>query len=511
MKKKKLSLFRLSLLIIFLVFVARISIDSVTNAVYSLEKKEFNPWFAGYVDVTAKPRYEFENIASNATKNLVLSFIVSSVEDPCVPTWGTYYTLDEANIDLDLDRRIERVRQQEGNVVVSFGGQINNELSIECTNKSKLKSAYLSVINRYNLDTIDLDIEGSALSNTEAINRSATVIAEIQTEMKSEGKSLAVWLTLPVTPNGLTIEGANTVTEYLASGVDLAGVNVMTMNYGQSKEGFGDMKDSSISALKETHRQLGIIYKAQGINLNDLSLWKKIGATPMIGQNDIADEVFTLEHAKGLNQFALSKGVGRMSMWSANRDIQCGGNYVHTNIVSNSCSGVEQDQYDFSKFLGAEFEGSITQNSNMVTVEDEVVDLGPDIPEESPYQIWNENGTYLQGTKVVWKRNVYEAKWWTQGDIPDNPVLQAYETPWTLIGPVLPGEKPIPQPTLPAGTFPEWEGKVIFEEGDIVLFDSIPYKAKWWTQGDSPAAASSDPNSSPWKPLTRDEIEELLN
>ena len=63
---------------------------------------------------------------------------------------------------------------------------------------------------------------------------------------------------------------------------------------------------------------------------------------------------------------------------------------------------------------------------------------------------------YLEGEKVVRHHNVYEAKWWTKGDVPDNPVLQSWETPWNLIGPVLPGEKPIPQPTVPKDTYPSW-------------------------------------------------------
>jgi len=37
--------------------------------------------------------------------------------------------------------------------------------------------------------------------------------------------------------------------------------------------------------------------------------------------------------------------------------------------------------------------------------------------------------------------------------------------------------------------------------------DQNVYQAKWWTQGDSPAASVSDPDSSPWLALTRDQIE----
>ena len=133
-----------------------------------------------------------------------------------------------------------------------------------------------------------------------------------------------------------------------------------------------------------------------------------------------------------------------------------------------------------------------------------------DDPATSPYQIWKDSGAYLQGTKVVWHGNVYEAKWWTQGDLPDNPVLQSYETPWKLVGPVLPGEKPVTQPTLPEGTYPTWSGEDKYETGQRVLFNGTPYQAKWWNQGQSPAAASSNADSSPWTPLTQIQIKEIL-
>lgn len=38
--------------------------------------------------------------------------------------------------------------------------------------------------------------------------------------------------------------------------------------------------------------------------MSDKAFWAKIGATPMIGQNDLSNEIFTLADAKTLNQFA---------------------------------------------------------------------------------------------------------------------------------------------------------------------------------------------------------------
>ena len=49
-----------------------------------------------------------------------------------------------------------------------------------------------------------------------------------------------------------------------------------------------------------------------------------MGATPMIGQNDVPGETFSLSDAHALVSFAHRMHLARVSMWSANRDTQCG-------------------------------------------------------------------------------------------------------------------------------------------------------------------------------------------
>lgn len=470
-----------------------------------------SPWFASYVDVTAKPTFAFEQLGASNQKNVILSFIVSKPDEPCVPTWGSAYTMDQANVALDLERRIARLRQQGGDIAISFGGLLNDELSNKCTKSSDLKQAYESVIERYQIDTIDLDLEQQALTDATASVRRAKVIALIQAERRQQGKNLAVWLTLPVAPFGLTEDGTNAVNRLLQNKVDLAGVNLMTMDYGNAKKSDQSMKDASIQALQQAHRQLTILYDNSGTHLNDQSIWEKIGATPMIGQNDIKEEVFSVDDAKGLNEFVSAKSITRISMWSANRDRECGSNYIDLKVVSVSCSGIKQNNQAFADVLSQKFDGSMSLNSSTITTGDpKENEFIVDDPKLSPYQIWAKEGTYLEGTKVVWKHNVYQAKWWTQGDVPNNPVLQSWQTPWELIGPVMPGEKPIEQVTLPLGTYPEWKGTDTYDEGGRVLFNSSPYQAKWWTKGNSPAAASSDPAGSPWVPLTQEQINEVI-
>ena len=468
------------------------------------------PWFAGYVDVTATPSYAFENPVSDAGDSVVLSFIVADTADACSPSWGAVYTLDEASANIDLDRRIVRLHQQGGEAIVSFGGLLNDELAIGCTDPEELEMAYESVVQRYGLSTIDLDLEGDSLE-ADTVARQASAIAAVQAEERVTGDSFAVWLTLPVTTDGLTEQGTDAVSAYLAAGVDIAGVNAMTMNLGASLAAGQSEADGSIQALTSVKRQLGILYSAAGTSLSNKTLWSKVGATPMAGQNDISAEVFTMADAATLNAFVLENGLGRVSMWSMNRDLTCGPNYAGLSTVSDACSGIDQGTASFATTLAAGLDGTPDQSSDAVTTSEPVDIVAEDDPATSPYAIWNEDTVYLAGTKIVWHHYVYEAKWWTQSDLPDNPVLQSANTPWQLVGPVLAGETPVALPTLPADTYPGWSSAATYVAGDRVLLGGVAFEAKWWTQGDSPEAASVDSDSSPWKPLTGADILALLD
>lgn len=509
--RKRLSLTRLALLTFVLCGVAYGASQSYATWQEAVLAPTHEPWFASYVDVTLAPTYNFEQRGGEASSDVVLSFIVSAHDEPCTPTWGGYFTMDQAADALDLDRRIARFQQQGGRIAISFGGAINSELAVRCVDAVALAEAYRSVIERYKVNTIDLDLENEGLLDAGAAARRAAAIAALQAEYRESGKELAVWLTLPVAPQGLTTAGTDAVAAMLAANVDLAGVNVMTMDYGGSKDEADSMYEASRKALVETHRQLGILYEQADTFLTSGTLWSKIGATPMIGQNDVLGEIFTLDDARTLNAFVREHGVGRVSMWSANRDIACGENYADVKVVSNHCSGTDQPQYAFATTLGAGLTGDLVQNAKMITVADpRTNEHVADDPATAPYQIWKETGVYLKGTKVVWHGSVYEAKWWTKGDLPDDPVLQAWETPWLLIGPVLATDRPVQLPKLPPGTYPSWSGHRVYNAGDRVLFEEGAYYAKWWNQGQSPAAAAANPDNSPWVQLRPEEILLLL-
>ncbi|MCW2757817.1 MAG: glycosyl hydrolase family 18, partial [Nocardioidaceae bacterium] len=322
---------------------------------------------------------------------------------------------------------------------------------------------------------------------------------------------LRVWLTLPVTPRGLSTDGTRAVTSMLDAGVKVSGVNVMTMDFGDSRDAGQSMANASIAALNATHGQLSRLYSASGHPLGPATLWRRMGATPMVGQNDVPGEVFGLAAARELNTFAQEKGMGRLSMWSLNRDRTCGANYPDTQTVSTSCSGVDQGSTTYAQTLRK----GLTDSPDAAAVTPSAAETEPtgttvDDPATSPYPIWEKDVTYVAGTRIVWHHNVYVSKWWTTGDLPDDPTIDEYSSPWQLVGPVLPGEKPIVVPALPKGTYPEWKTAKVYTKGQRVLFDGTAFTAKWWTQGDSPAARSTQADPSPWERLSDAEIRQVL-
>lgn len=184
---RKLSVLRLTLLSVVVGGLAVGGLTGFDRWEDARAAESAGAFFAGYVDVTATPSYEFEDPAVETGGSVVLSFIVASKTEPCTPSWGTFYGLDEAEAGLDLDRRVARLVQDGGEVIVSFGGLLNDELATACTDPDDLKDAYADVIDRYKLSTVDLDIEGENLKDTEAGQRRAEALAALQSERAGDG------------------------------------------------------------------------------------------------------------------------------------------------------------------------------------------------------------------------------------------------------------------------------------------------------------------------------------
>jgi chitinase len=494
--RRRISVLRIAVLIV-VVAAACASIVAFRSVSRSARSLVVQSAFMPYVDATATPQYAFENAHES---NLVLGFVVSSAGDACEPSWGGSYSLDSASTALDLDRRVARFGQRRGQVAVSFGGAANSELANGCTDIAKLTAAYRAVVQRYSVGTIDLDLEGDTALSSTVVARRAQALHTVQQQARAAGDPLQIWLTLPVDPSGLTSAGSAALATMLNAKVTIAGVNGLIMDYGSSLPKGMSLTTASESALTHLADQVRSAFAAAGHKVSAARSWQLIGATPMIGQNDSSDERFDLRDAAALVRFAEQKHLRRMSMWSLNRDQACGPNYANVTIVSPNCSGIAQRAGQFAKIFQAfkagkpvKFEAGASASPSPTGTS--IVDD----PATSPYPIWNPTMPYAAGTKIVWHRNVYQAKWWTKGDTPDAPVSSSSQTPWTLIGPVLPGEHPKPTPTMAAGTYPKWSATKTYRAGTRVLFDGIGFQAKWYTRGDVPGITVNDPGQTPWE------------
>ena len=275
--------------------------------------------YAPYVDVMLWPTpsiNEFMKATNN--KYYTLAFILSNGGKPA---WGGITPYNDGF----YKEEISKIRQGGGDVIVSFGGANGIELALEITDVAKLQAAYQSVIDEYQLTWVDFDIEGFAVSDKGSVQRRNQAIAGLQ----KDNPNLTIAYCLPVMPEGLTDSGLFVLKDAKEKGVNIDVVNIMTMDYGPTYT--NDMGKYAIEACKNTE-----------IQIRKIGLNAKLGNTPMIGQNDVSVETFTLEDARELLDWAKTEDdVRLLSMWSITRDKSKG-----TGLYN--CTMIQQDDYDFT-------------------------------------------------------------------------------------------------------------------------------------------------------------------
>ncbi|MEO5723604.1 MAG: chitinase [Ilumatobacteraceae bacterium] len=498
-RTERLSWTRLAIVVAVIALIAGATAVGI-KAASGEDPRPQHSWSVPYVDVTLTPTYEFQNPQSNPARDIALAFIVADPKEPCSPSWGGAYSMDEASRQLELDRRITQLRAAGGDAMVSFGGQANEELAFACTDPDKLTGAYRDVVTRYDVKTVDFDIENSDIADAPSIERRAQAVATVQKERAAAGSKLAVWITLPVATSGFTAAGVALVNATIAGGVDVAGINAMTMNFSSPDNPTRDMLAATKSALTAAVGQIAAIYSSHGIELNESQRWARLGATPMIGQNDVDGEVFTLDDARGLASFATTKGLGRVSTWSLNRDQPCNPSFVDVSILSNNCSSVVQKPLEFAGVFTALVgrPPNRPQTDSVVVVDNKPV---VDDPSTSPYPIWRPAAQYVEGYKVVRRGVVYVSKWYNQGADPSAPVANAWDTPWSLVGPVDANDVPFTPSTVAPGSYPQWTPTTFYNTGDKVLLEGLGYEARWPNQAEVPSLLFPVGPDSAWKPM----------
>lgn len=92
---------------------------------------------------------------------------------------------------------------------------------------------------------------------------------------------------------------------------------------------------------------------------------------------------------------------------------------------------------------------------------------------------WSATTAYNAGDQATYAGSVWEAGWWTKGQVPGDP-----NGPWQELR------------TSPEGDV-IWTPSRAFDSGDVVLHEGVRYVAKWHTRNQLP----TDPNG-PWRPVS---------
>ncbi|HEX3720417.1 MAG TPA: glycoside hydrolase family 2 TIM barrel-domain containing protein [Verrucomicrobiae bacterium] len=267
-------------------------------------------------------------LSQTGQKYYTLAFIISDSEG--YPSWtgsrdlrvGTKYYADQ----------ISAIRAEGGDVLISFGGAGGAEMALKTPDVGKLEAQYQSVIDEYALTWMDFDIEGKALSNIKANQRRDEALARLQ----RKNLGLKISFTLPVNPGGMEEESLVMLRDAVTHGVKIESVNIMTMDYGERLSHGKKMGDLAVSASNASHRQTLAI---------DSSI--KIGITPIIGRNDEKTEIFTLDDAREVMDFASKTDwVRSVGFWSSNRDRPKG-----ARKGGNHSSGIDQKPWDFTRIF----------------------------------------------------------------------------------------------------------------------------------------------------------------
>ncbi|MEU8137861.1 cellulose binding domain-containing protein [Streptodolium elevatio] len=298
-----------------------------------------------YIDLAAPAPLDLDKaISSTGVGDWTLASVVDA--GGCEPSWGGGARLD----DPAILQRFGELRTLDAVAAVSFGGSASSDLAATCESPEALAVAYRKVVDLYDVERIDIDVEGRSLGRPDIVERRNEALKLLRGQLEAAGGRLELTYTLPALPTtGLGAEAVALLADAAARGLHVDTVNVLAMDYGQAnvKEPTGQMGRYAIDTARLVHGQLRGVWPT----LTSDQAWRLISVTVTIGVDDAPGEVFTLDDAHLLADFAAQQHLGRLSWWAAGRDRACPDNAA--TAADPLCSGVPQAPYAFlGAFLG---------------------------------------------------------------------------------------------------------------------------------------------------------------
>ncbi len=347
-------------------------------------------------------------MSATGEKAFMLAFILANGSS-CSAAWdGTA----PVSSDTAVAGVINSVRSAGGDVSVSIGGYGGTKLGQVCSNATTTAAAYQAVIDKYALKAIDLDLEEPEYENLTAVNNELGAAQILQ----KNNPGIYISVTLPGTTSGTGYFGQNALNTAKSLGFTPNNWSIMPFDGGFNGAA------SQQSALTSFNGLLTSTFGWTAANA-----WAHEGISQMNGRSDTGETFTTADFASNLT-FARSKGLGRFTFWSVNRDRQCAGGANST--TSGTCSSVVQGDWDFTKY-GVQFAGggggTTTPTASATPTTSATPTVGPTVSPTggtttcSGLTAWSSSTAYSGGAVVNYNSHKWTAKWWTYGDTPGGP------------------------------------------------------------------------------------------
>ncbi len=222
------------------------------------------------------------------------------------------------------------------NYIISTGGASG---TFTCGSAAGM-NAFLSRYASPHLVGVDFDIEGGQTPAQTDSLIAAVKAVESQYPNLRFSFTLATLAASDGSYGGVNALGDRVIRAVQASGLQHYTINLMVMDFGRAQasncvlgsSGLCEMGQSAIQAVQNLQHTYGI--SADHIEL-----------TPMIGRNDTADEIFTLNDVDIVSLYAAQNGLAGVHYWSLDRDTPCATPSDYASPICNSYSGPAALEY----------------------------------------------------------------------------------------------------------------------------------------------------------------------
>ena len=262
---------------------------------------ELAPYFYAYG--WGNPAYAFTSLSDMKAKGgpsaVSLAFVLA----------GT-----SCNVATDVHDHLDQIRAyvaDGGHVKASFGGATGTYLEYACGSATELAGALGRFVADTGITDLDFDLEQHGQSSNPTLNAMRGAALK---QLQVANKNVRVAFTLPLAPTGLLQESIDILQAAISAGVEISFVNGLAMDYGDGTD-LGTVPAKSIDGL-------AIQVRALLPSLSLAQVYRRLGATAMIGKND-DNETLSFANAQTLVDYARQKQLGLLSFWAIHRDQVC--------------------------------------------------------------------------------------------------------------------------------------------------------------------------------------------